>query len=256
MSSELYVGYLPVPKRLRLFLCVLVLGIGLGALLVAIILSAQQNDPGDGRWDLAETITLTGRVTTDPYAILTVPGKDGTADQQVLLVTMGKVGGNGFAQPIDGEWITVTGYLIERGGRTLLTVEHAPTDIAVEQDDPVDGFLRMPGRAISLGRHELLGEIIDPKCYFGAMKPGEGKVHKACATLCILGGIPPMFVTRNASGERTYYLLTDADGNGLRGDALDRLIPFIADPVRIEGEIERWGDLLVCRVDLGSVVRP
>lgn len=87
------------------------------------------------------------------------------------------------------------------------------------------------------------------------MKPGEGKVHKSCAALCIAGGIPPMFVTRSEAGERTYYLLTDSEGNGLRGDALEALLPFVADPVRIEGEVDRWGDLLVCRMDPGSVVR-
>ena len=36
----------------------------------------------------------------------------------------------------------------------------------------------------------LKGEIIDPKCYLGAMKPGGGKTHKACAMRCIAGGIP------------------------------------------------------------------
>ena len=251
MSNDFYVGYLPLPQHHRRFLIVLLPVIGLLAVLVSFILSSQQSDPGDGNWDLASTTTLTGRVTVDPYPILSVPGSEGAPERQILLITMGKVGGDGFTQPVAGEWITVTGYLIARDGRTMLTVEHAPTDIAVAPNSPA----REPRRTISLGRHRLRGEIIDPKCYFGAMKPGEGKVHKACATLCIAGGIPPMFVTRSEAGERTYYLLTDSEGNGLRGDALEALLPFVADPVRIEGEVDRWGDLLVCRMDPGSVVR-
>lgn len=251
MSNEFYVGYLPLPPRHRKFLMVFLPAVGLLAIVVSAVLTSQQNEPGDGVWDLVSTTTLTGRVTADPYPILTVPGTDGAPDQQVLLITMGRVGGDEFTQPIAGEWITVTGYLIERGGRTMLTVEHAPADISVATDGPAPE----PRRTVSLGRHTLAGEIIDPKCYFGAMKPGVGKVHKACATLCISGGIPPMFVTRNAAGEQTYYLLTDSDGRGIEGDALKELLPFVADRVQIEGEIKRWGDLLVIQMDPQSVVR-
>lgn len=249
-SSEFYVGYLPMPPRHRTFLMVLLPIIGLAAICAAVVFSAQQNNPGDGYWDLDEAVTLTGRVTTNPYAVLTVPGRDGAADRQVLLVTTGKVGG-GFAQPVDGEWVSVTGYVIERGGRTMLTVEHSHADIAVNPSEP-EHTLR---RVVALGHHQLVGEIIDPKCYFGAMKPGEGKIHKACATLCIAGGIPPMFMTRTAAGTRTYYLLTDADGSDLRDEKLDALLPYVADPVQIEGAIERWGDLLVCKLDVSSVER-
>ena len=122
MSVEFYVGYLPLPPHLRKFLIVLLPVIGLVAVLISFTLTSQQSDPGDGTWDLGSTTTLTGRVTVDPYPILTVPGSEGAPERQILLITMGKVGGDEFAQPVAGEWITVTGYPIERGGRTLLTV--------------------------------------------------------------------------------------------------------------------------------------
>jgi len=35
--------------------------------------------------------------------------------------------------------------------------------------------------AVAMGERTLRGEVIDPKCYIGAMKPGGGKTHKACA---------------------------------------------------------------------------
>lgn len=49
----------------------------------------------------------------------------------------------------------------------------------------------LPERPVEiLGSISLLREIIDPKCYFGVMKPDYGKVHRSCAIRCIAGGIP------------------------------------------------------------------
>jgi hypothetical protein len=73
----------------------------------------------------------------------------------------------------------------------------------------------------------LKGEIIDPKCYLGAMKPGGGKTHKA-RHACISGGVPPMLVTRDASKQETFYLLTTAEG-GLAGELV---LPFVGDSGR------------------------
>ena len=42
------------------------------------------------------------------------------------------------------------------------------------------------------GETRLKGEIYDPKCAFGAMKPGFGKPHRSCAIRCISGGVPPI----------------------------------------------------------------
>ena len=58
----------------------------------------------------------------------------------------------------------------------------------------------MPLMPTSLGVATLRGEIVDSKCYLGAMKPGDQKTHKACATLCIRGGIPPVLVERLPGG--------------------------------------------------------
>ena len=46
-------------------------------------------------------------------------------------------------------------------------------------------------------RRTLTGEIVDSKCYLGAMNPGAGGA--ACAGLCLIGGIPA-FVTRDRAG--------------------------------------------------------
>ena len=55
----------------------------------------------------------------------------------------------------------------------------------------------IPSRAI--GEVTLVGEVVDPKCWLGDMKPGDGKAHAACARLCMEGGIPPMLRVRTDS---------------------------------------------------------
>jgi hypothetical protein len=97
----------------------------------------------------------------------------------------------------------------------------------------------------------LRGEIIDPKCFLGAMRPGGGKTHKACAMLCISGGVPPMLVTRDAARNETFYLLVTEDG----GAANERVLEFVGDPVEVSGRLERQGDLLLLRVASDGVRR-
>ena len=73
------------------------------------------------------------------------------------------------------------------------------------------------------------------------MKPGGGKTHKACAALCISGGIPPMFVTRDTAKNETFYLLVTAEGK----PANDLVLPLVGDPVEVSGRVEQQGDLLL-----------
>jgi hypothetical protein len=97
----------------------------------------------------------------------------------------------------------------------------------------------------------LRGEIIDSKCYLGAMKPGGGKIHKACAALCLSGGVPPMFVTRDADNRETYYLLTAPDGGPLASDTFD----YVGDAVELTGHLELHGDLHVLKVAAADIRR-
>jgi hypothetical protein len=97
----------------------------------------------------------------------------------------------------------------------------------------------------------LRGEIIDSKCYLGAMKPGGGKTHKACAALCLAGGVPPMFVTRGADGREAYYLLASPNG----GPVAPELHAYAGDPVEIIGEIEQMDDLRTLKVTPAAIRR-
>ena len=89
-----------------------------------------------------------------------------------------------------------------------------------------------------LGIQTLRGEIIDPKCYLGAMNPGEGKPHRSCAIRCISGGIMPM-LTYQENNEKKYAVLLGENGEKINPHVLD----FVAEPIAIEGKLvqyENW----------------
>jgi hypothetical protein len=61
--------------------------------------------------------------------------------------------------------------------------------------------------------------------------------------LCLRGGVPPAFVSRDEGG--ALYLLTSADGGPLAPAYFD----LAGDRVRLTGSAERRGDLRVLRVE-------
>jgi hypothetical protein len=92
-----------------------------------------------------------------------------------------------------------------------------------------------------LGRWRLAGEICDGKCLAGAMRPGRGLAHKACANLCVLGGVPPVFVSSKPVLGTEFLMITGPDGSDLPEAVYDHMAQYIA----VEGRITRHGDLLV-----------
>ena len=83
------------------------------------------------------------------------------------------------------------------------------------------------------GAHEIATEILDSKCYLGAMKPGSGEGHRACAILCVRGGIPPMISWLDEAGAAHYALLTTTDGQPMR----DEDTSLIGEPVVVTGTL-------------------
>ncbi|MBL8878702.1 MAG: hypothetical protein JNG88_06230 [Phycisphaerales bacterium] len=254
--GEFYVGYLKAPPGVAVFLRWAVSGLMAATLAIAWFVSRSQNDPGDAVWhDDAET--LIGRIAAAPYPLIRIwSGQPDQPVRTVLLVSEGKHGGGERVAALDGRMARVRGAILERDTCRLL--ELAEGDALKPDRSPSGGDadrLSAP-RIVALGQVTLRGEIIDPKCYSGAMKPGEGKTHKECATLCIAGGIPPMFVTIDDAGRRSYYLLTDHDGRALTGAALhDGVLPFVADAVEIRGALEKYDDLAVLKIDPARIRR-
>lgn len=214
-----YVGYLPVPRRLRVFL----LG-AVGVLLiadVAVALAAFEAQPAHptGAWGTEGEVAYRGRFQARPYPLLRL------SDRTILLVGEGKQGAPAGLEQLDGTLVEAKGYPILRGDLTILQLDQAPARIegAAPALPPAE-----PGRST-----RLAGELVDSKCYAGAMNPGEGKTHKGCASLCVFGGIPPLLVVRGAGPDPTWYILADPQGGPLGRAAA----PRVGEAVALDGTI-------------------
>ena len=111
-------------------------------------------------------------------------------------------------------------------------------DAAVETDPAQPGdtpVLRMAGM------RTFIGEIVDTKCYLGAMKPGRGKPHRDCASLCIRGGIPAALLVRTESGDRALLHLMNLFGQPIGREVLE----WVGEPVEVTGILRRHDDRLV-----------
>jgi hypothetical protein len=258
-EKPFYVGYLPLPTMLVPFLraAVAVTLIAMGA--AAVVVARSQPDPGSAVWDDSHAREFRGILITRPYLMLAVapqseaqPGNSapiaGDRSSMFLLVEMGKHGARAGADSLAGKHVVVSGWTLERDGRRMIELEPDPTAL---RPDSSSRTVPVPPAAISKGAVSLTGEIVDSKCFLGAMKPGEGKSHKACATLCVRGGIPPVLVTRDSHGATSFYLLADPSGGPLDEQAW----PLIADPVRVAGTLELIGDLRVLKVKPPDITR-
>lgn len=251
-SDEFYVGYLPMPRALAGFLVRRLIAVVLLLLALAVWLATAQRDPGPAVWSSASPREFIGQVVARPYPhlrVLTDAAAGGV--QTMLLVSTGKFGAADAAAAFDGQTARVSGWLLERDGRRMIELK---PESPIRRDvslSPRDGERLGASQIVLPRRVTLHGEIVDSKCYLGAMKPGEGKTHKECATLCIAGGIPPMFVTVDSAGARTYYLLAGPDGGPLGAE----ILPFVADAVEVAGDVEVRDDLRILRISADDVRR-
>ena len=83
------------------------------------------------------------------------------------------------------------------------------------------------------------------------MKPGEGRVHRACAIRCISGGIPPALVAFDAHGARRMIVLTGRNGAPIGRELLD----VVGEPVSVRGELFHAGDRLRLEIEPHDVRR-
>jgi hypothetical protein len=127
-------------------------------------------------------------------------------------------------------------------------------EVVADSVEAIDGGATRPlSTARSLGKHRLVGEIVDAKCFLGVMNPGDGKPHRACASLCIRGGIPPLLVVRQSadSTPAAYLLLVGKDGRPLNDEILD----LVGEPVEVEGEILDQDGIRSIRVEPKDIRR-
>jgi hypothetical protein len=247
-KSAFIVGYLSVPGPLAWFLTivtVIMAGLGIGAGLTIVL---GQQDHGTGRFAFDQGYQdLSGVIQMHPYPVLRVPAKDGQPARAIVLSGQGKRGEMRRAKMFDGRKVDVGGVYITRDGLNLLQVGGRVRMRPTLAPENLVGFKPTPD--VSIGRHTLKGEIVDSKCYLGAMRPGRGKVHMACAGLCVMGGIAPMFVVYRAEGPPDVLLLAAPDGGPIHESMLDWISLYVS----LEGEVLRRDDQLVFKINPDSL---
>ncbi len=236
-ADEFYVGYLPLPASYARMLRVALPAIILACALVAVLLGVLQRGPGAAVWG-EDVVSVRGTLLDDPYPLVLTP-----EGHVVLLVEQGKHGARGRVDGMRGKVVVARGLELGRDGRTILELLDGSDALA-----PVSDGAATAAEEPTSGTHTLtlVGEVIDSKCYHGAMKPGDGKAHKACATLCVGNGIPAMFIDESGAA----YLFSTG-GPTPDQDTLSK----IGERVRVTGEASVLGDMRVLRVAPGSVQR-
>lgn len=233
-----FIGWLgSLPARLQLFLRFVVAILALGLCVLGVALSVSGDDPGSGEIDWAAGAqTVRGVLTLAPYPMIHTgdPNASG-AVRSVVLVGVGKRGAPLDGGQVQGSSVTIDGYAIRRGTIEMVQVEDPPAATA---------DANLPVEPIPLGRWRISGEICDGKCYLGAMKPGSGLAHRACAHLCLDGDVPAILVASAPVAGSDFLILADADGNA----PSDALRSLAAVPVLVEGDVERIGSIAIIKV--------
>lgn len=250
INDDFYVGYLAIPRSHKRFLQVLIPLFALSLLSLAALVAFSQRDPGNGVWNIGKLQEWVGVIETQPYPYLITTDEDGNT-LSLLLVEMGKLGGGQRAEEYAGQVVRVRGFQLVRDGREMIELNLAGAEEpAIELlNEPLN--LRRTEPKLLNESVQLRGEIVDTKCFLGAMKPGDGHTHRACARLCIAGGIPPTLVTPPIDGKRQYFLLADSQGQAVG----QKLLGYVADPVEITGRLWQRDGLQILYLDPAAIRR-
>ena len=247
-DEPMFIGWAETPAADRRFLLRAGLALTAAAGVLGFGVAALQKPPGKGNWDPDAVREWRGVARAEPYAMLRTNDLGG-GPRTALLSCLGKCGVAARLGALSGHAVLIRGSLIQRGQHAMIAVDEEGDWIRRDDDARVDPALSFPPGQ-PLGEVTLVGEILDSKCWFGAMRPSSGKVHKACAALCIRGGIAPAFFARGSGGKGALMIMTS--GGRAHGQ---ELLSLVADPVRVSGSVQRVGDLLVLDAPLTQIQR-
>jgi len=241
-SQAFYVGYLPLPSPHKRFVAGLVSLLVVGMIGMGALIASTQRSPGKTAVVSVEMGTWSGTVYNEPYPMMI--HDDGSIH---LLMGMGKFSVADTAAEFEGLRCEVDGWALDRSNRRAIQLDMSDTALRA-----VSGKVQpKPIESAASGSIELIGEIVDGKCFLGMMKPGDGKTHKACATLCIEGGLPPMFASASQS-ESGQLPLVLVDGST---ELPSGVLELVGEPVQITGQLSMFGTLPILRMNTGSVQR-
>jgi hypothetical protein len=254
-NSEFYIGWMPkAPEGFAKHVRKVLLVLFPVALIVGLLLASFQKEFAAGNFEYGKLTEVKGIYYNQPIPVLKViNGKDIWGNLSYItipLVGYGKHGAETAIMEIEKEKnlslnnkeVTLKGSLIYSEGKTWMQIS--------KDDNPIENIGKDADASLNpvtteLGNQIVKGEIIDPKCYFGVMKPGEGKVHRDCAIRCILGGIPPVLKVQNNKGEENFYFIVGPHGEKMNEAVQD----YVAEPVAINARVVKIDDWTVLYVN-------
>jgi hypothetical protein len=248
-TDEFYVGYFSsTPDKTSRFIRKLIISSVVLMIILAATLALNQRRFSSTDFEYGKNTTLSGLLVKSPVPHLRISlGKNLSGRelfQMVLLVGSGKHGADGLIKDkFVSSIVSIKGYLIYGDGKAILQINNA-NDIKLNDSKASNSELKSE----SFSKAETVtvtGEITDPKCYFGVMKPGEGKAHRSCAIRCIAGGIPPVL----KSNKSDYFLLVNENFESLN----DHVLPIVGDVVSLDGEVVELDDWKILKVKTNKI---
>ena len=262
-NNEFYIGWMAnAPKSFAKFVKKYLLVLLPAVIALAALLALSQKKFSTGNFEFGQLTNVKGIYFNGPVpCIKVVNGKDIWGNLSYItipLIGYGKHGAEGIIADTEKEKnillnekeVVLKGTLLYNDGKTLLQIEKNDNPVIKISSASVTSDL-LPQKK-DLGMQTVKGEIVDPKCYFGVMKPGEGKPHRDCAIRCILGGMPPMLAVKNENGEANYYLIVGPNGEKMN----DAVKDFVAEPVSIEAKLVQYDDWIVMYVQDSKKISP
>jgi hypothetical protein len=238
--TEFYIGYLPkAPSGIARKMKVVVVVLFAAATTCAIGFATVERTYSRSFFESGKKRTFDGVIEAAPYPTL-VSSPDATNPDglRYLLVADGKHGADSQVAAYVGKSVRLQGRLIYRDDQKMITLPRGAITVLSDAQ-------HNQAAPKNLGEFDLVGEIVDSKCYLGNMNPGNGKVHRDCAVRCLSGGIPPVFATNDFNGSPAVLLLTGPNQKQLPKEAfLDR----VAQPTQIHGRVMQIGKTLLLEV--------
>jgi len=259
--DEFFIGWMPkapegFSKHVKKALMVLMVIVAF----TGILLSLMQRKFGTGNFEFGKLTEVKGIYFNAPVPFLkAINGKDIFGNPSFItipLIGFGKFGAAGAIDDIqkqkgillDRKEVTMKGTLLYNDGKLLMQIDANDSFLVTVGRDAEASLLPV---SKDMGELTLRGEIVDPKCFFGVMKPGEGKPHKDCAIRCILGGIPPVLKVTDEKGNENYYLIAGPNGEKMNEVVKD----FVAEPVTINAKVVKYDDWIVLYVREKGIAR-
>ncbi|MEO6452836.1 MAG: hypothetical protein ABIN97_02125 [Ginsengibacter sp.] len=255
-NNDFYIGWMPKsPGNFAKHTKKVVLILFSLAITIGVLLALSQKKFDTGNFEFGTLTEIKGIYSNTPVPNLKIiSGKDIWGNYSyitAILVGYGKSGSDGIIKTLEEEngtsldkkEITLKGTLLYNDGKLVVQID--ANDKPLLHVSAVTASADLLPHAKDLGIQSINGEIIDPKCYFGVMKPGLGKPHRDCAIRCILGGIPPLLHVQNENGSSNYYIIVGTNGEKMNSAVQN----FVAEPVKLKGKLVQYDDWIVMYVN-------